>query len=155
MREGRRFCPDDAVNQGSKPRFKATAVMADLPAQSIHLWLTSCHVPWEHEHKNMLPYFCYTVSFSFVSVLSNVRKLSLFSQQSTWKVNNTAFFPALLYSLGDCLAGSLGQRGLHRLQWLVLHYYSAPVSESIVTRFWFFLSCVLYFKYFQKGMCIF
>lgn len=80
------------------------------PRASICDWPAATY-PENMSAKSCFPTFCYPVSYPSVSVLSSVRKLPLFSQQSTQRVNNTTFFPASFDSKGDSLAASLGQRG--------------------------------------------
>lgn len=119
MREGKRFihpilmmlqtreASQSLKQQLSRPTCQPRASICDWPAATY---------PENMNTETCFPSFCYTVSFSFVSALSSMRKSSLLSQQSAWKMKNTTFFPALFDSLGDSLVASLGQRGLHKLQ---------------------------------------
>lgn len=119
MREGKKFIQPIPMmlrtreaSQGLKQQLSWPTCQ---PRASICDWPAATY-PENTNTKTRFPPFCYTVSFSFVSVSSSARKSPPFLQQSTWKVNNTTFFPALFDSRGDCLAASLGQRGSRRLQ---------------------------------------
>ena len=45
--------PGHTVNWGREPATRAIAVVADLPAQSIHLWLTICLGSCKHQQNTM------------------------------------------------------------------------------------------------------
>lgn len=97
---------------GKQALFKATAVMADLPVQSIHLWLTSCHLPWEHEHRNMLPYILLHCLFPFCVYFVKYKKITPIVTAISLRSEQHNFLSSFIWQPRR-LSGSLfGTKGL-------------------------------------------